>query len=83
MAQIPAHDSEQPLFIYFPTENCQACNVATSELYSRTFNGKKYCTDCLKKGAGIEEYTGTLFEAVVSEELKERARKNGFLKPSE
>lgn len=70
------------MFIYFPTENCTACNVATSELYSRTINGKKYCIDCLKKGAGIEEYTGTIFEAVVSEELKERARKNGFLKAS-
>ncbi len=65
--------------IYFPKENCQACHVLTSELYARTLEGKKYCIDCLNKGAGVDEYLNTGLENMVGEELKARARKNGFI----
>ena len=81
MAQIPqpANETVSPYVVYFPVDNCQACKVSTSDLYSRTIDGKKYCIDCLNKGAGVDEYIGTSLEVMVGEELKELARKNGFL----
>lgn len=85
MAEVPEKSIAQPIdqssimYIHFPTEHCQACDNLTSDLYSRTVMGKKYCIDCLNKGAGVDEYLNTSLEVYVGKELKELARKNGFI----
>lgn len=65
--------------IYFPFEPCASCRVKTNELYCRTTYGKNYCTRCMNRGAGVGEYENEGTIHLAGEELKARARANGYL----
>lgn len=68
--------------IYFPIEQCSACHVYTRELYSRTMEGKKYCLECINRGAGLEDLEKAGMNRFISKEERNAAKENGFYVPS-
>jgi len=66
-------------YIVFHADRCAGCNKLTTELYSRTIDGARYCTTCLERGTGVSDLYKAGLGSFVSKEELERAKKNGFL----
>lgn len=78
MAAIPPEDVPYVGYIEFPVGECTNCKKKTSDLYSRTIDGSKYCLPCLKLGAGLRDLEAAGMGSWISEATKEEARKNGL-----
>lgn len=79
LAPVPSANARPYGYIIFPVDRCAGCHKLTTELYSRTIDGARYCTTCLERGAGVQDLYNAGLDAFVSKQLAQLAEDNGFL----